>query len=70
MPGVGEDTFVFELVDRPDFSGGFTGFLAPSIIFSPDPQIRLSLTGLFRVVEPDLGPAPDWVLRVGMDVIF
>ena len=70
MVGVGGDSFVFELIDRPAFSGGFTGFLAPSIIFSPDPQIRLSLTTLFRVVEPDLGPAPDWVVRVGIDVIF
>lgn len=70
MVGVGGDSFVFELIDRPDFSGGFTGFLVPSIIYSPDPQIRLTFTALFRVVEPDLGPAPDWVIRTGMDVIF
>ncbi|MFQ5784529.1 MAG: hypothetical protein ACE5H8_06865 [Alphaproteobacteria bacterium] len=67
---VGDDAFVFELVDRPSFSGGFTGFVAPSLIFSPDPQIRMTLTGLVRVIEPDLGPAPPWVVRAGLEVIF
>lgn len=66
----GQDFFVFELVDRPSFTEGFTGFIAPSLIYSPDPQIRFTLSGLFRVVEPDLGPAPPWVLRFGLDVIF
>lgn len=73
MPGPcaeGQDFFVFELVDRPSFTEGFTGFVAPSLIFSPDPQIRITLSGLFRVVDPDLGPAPPWVLRAGIDVIF
>lgn len=58
------------LIDRPSFSGGFTHFIAPSLIFSPDPQIRLTVSGLFRFADPDLGPAPPWVLRAGLDVIF
>jgi hypothetical protein len=66
----GDQAFVFELGDRPSFSGGFTGMVAPSLIFSPDPQIRLTLSALIRVIEPDLGPAPPWVIRVGIDVTF
>lgn len=66
----GDQAFVFELGDRPSFSGGFTGMVAPSLIFSPDPQIRLTLSALVRVIEPDLGPAPPWVIRVGIDVTF
>ncbi|MFQ5535270.1 MAG: hypothetical protein ACE5EM_10680 [Sphingomonadales bacterium] len=67
---IGVDAFVFEVIDRPSFSGGFTGMIAPSVIFSPDPQIRIALSGLFRVIEPKLGPAPPWVARFHIDVTF
>jgi hypothetical protein len=67
---VGDEAFVFDVVDRPSFSGGFTGMLAPSLIFSPDPQLRMTLSGLFRVIDPDLGPAPPWVLRLGLEYTF
>lgn len=66
----GTPAFVFELIDRPDFSGGLTAFIAPSLILSPDPQIRITFSGLIRVVKPDLGPAPPWVVRGGLEVIF
>lgn len=55
---------------RESFSGGFTGFIAPSLIFSPSPQLRFTGSVLFRVIDPDLGPAPDWVARVGASGIF
>lgn len=55
---------------REDFSGGFTGFVAPSVIFSPDPQVRFTASWLFRAIAPELGPAPDWVARFGLSVIF
>lgn len=67
---VGAEAFLFDIVDRPAFSGGFTGMVAPSLIFSPDPQIRFSLSGLVRVIKPDLGPAPPFVARLSMDVTF
>lgn len=67
---VGDDAFLFEVVDRPPFSGGLTGMVAPSLIFSPDPQIRLTTSALFRVHAPKLGPAPPWVLRLNLDFIF
>lgn len=73
LPGAcaeGQDFFVFDVVDRPAFTDGFTGFIAPSLIYSPDPQIRMTLSGLIRVVKPDLGPAPPWVLRANLEVIF
>lgn len=67
---VGDVAFVFDLVDRPSFSKGFTGFVAPSLIFSPNPQIRATASALIRVFDPSLGPAPPWVVRFGLEVIF
>lgn len=57
-------------IPREDFSGGWTGFFAPSLIFSPDPQIRFTGSFLYRAISPDLGPAPPWVVRVGLSVTF
>ncbi|MFQ5851312.1 MAG: hypothetical protein ACE5JU_12080 [Candidatus Binatia bacterium] len=68
--GTADDLFEFELIDRPPFSKGFTGLLAPSLIYSPDPQMRFTMSGLFRVVEPELGPAPPWVVRFGVTFTF
>lgn len=67
---IGDEVFLFDLVDRPDFSGGFTGNIATSLIFSPDPQLRMSLSGIFRVIEPDLGPAPESILRFSIGYAF
>ena len=57
-------------VSRPSFSGGLTGFVVPSLIFSPDPQFRMTFTGAVRVIKPHLGPAPPWIIRVGISAIF
>lgn len=77
MPGTGVDIVGMPagsnpavLVPRPAFAKGHSGFIAPSLIFSPDPQIRATLSGLVRVVDPDLGPAPRWVIRAGLEVTF
>ncbi len=67
---VGSEVFVFEAIPRPSFSGGLTGFIAPSIVFSPDPQIRITASSLIRIIEPDLGPAPPVVFRISADFIF
>lgn len=66
----GARMFYFALVPRAPFTGGTTLMLAPSGIISIDPQLRFTVTGLFRAVSPGLGPAPSFVLRVGMDVTF
>lgn len=66
----GEEAFIFELHERPSFSGGLTGFVAPSIIFSPNPQLRMTFSTLFRVIEPDLGPAPENVFRFSISTIL
>ncbi len=60
----------FKEVERPPFSRGEFGNIATSLIFSPDPQIRLVFTALTRVVEPDLGPAPANVFRFSAEVLF
>ncbi|MEE9354441.1 MAG: hypothetical protein V3U75_02520 [Methylococcaceae bacterium] len=66
----GDDVFIFDVANRPSFSAGFTGMIAPSLIFSPDPQFRMTLSGLFRVVDPYLGPAPPWVVRAALEYTF
>jgi len=66
----GDQAFLFELHDRPSFSGGLTGFFAPSLIISPNPQLRLTLSTLIRVIEPDLGPAPESVFRFSISTIL
>lgn len=58
------------IIPRPSFSGGDFHFVGTSLIFSPDPQIRFTASGLYRISDPDLGPAPPWVARFGLDVIF
>lgn len=65
-----EPAIVFREVQRPPFQRGITGYFAPSLIFSPDPQIRLTLSTLFRVKQPDLGPAPEFIFRAGLEVTF
>ena len=67
---VGDQVFQFEVHDRPSFSKGFSGFLAPSIIFSPDPQMRATLSALVRVIDPDLGPAPNTIVRGAVEYTF
>lgn len=61
---------VFREIDRPPFAGGITGYLAPSLIFSPDPQLRFTLSQLLRVKEPELGPASKRITRLAMEVTF
>ncbi len=60
----------FKEVSRPSFTKGEWGNIATSLIFSPDPQIRLVATVLTRVVEPTLGPAPSHVFRLSLGVLF
>lgn len=55
---------------RGSFTEGSTGLLGPSLIYSPDPQIRFRATSLFRVKEPELGPSPPFLVNFGLDVTF
>jgi hypothetical protein len=57
-------------VPRPSFSKGWTTMVGPSLIFSPDPLIRMTATSLIRVQSPELGPAPEWVLNFGASFVF
>jgi hypothetical protein len=67
---VGDQAFIFDLKERSSFSGGVTAFIAPSLIYSPNPQVRITLSNLFRVKKPDLGPAPEHVFRLSISTIF
>jgi len=55
---------------RPDFRGGWLSLFGPSIIFSPDPLIRLTATILKRVLQPNLGPSPSFVANIGASFVF
>jgi len=66
----GDSVFQFELHNRPSFTEGFSGFFTPSLIFSPDPQMRATLSVLLRVIDPDLGPAPNTVVRAAVEYTF
>lgn len=67
---IGEEAFIFDIADRGAFSSGVTGFFAPSLIFSPNPQLRFTVSSLFRIKKPDLGPAPENVIRFAVSVIL
>lgn len=58
------------IVDRPPFSGGTTQFIGPSLILIPNPLFRFTVSGLFRINEPDLGPSPPHVVGVGFQYTF
>lgn len=71
FPVPGDPTkVIFKRIERPPFAGGLSGFLAPSLIFSPDPQLRLTVSALVRVKKPELGPAPETAARVGVELTF
>ena len=55
---------------RQPFAQGWTSLFGPSLIYSPDPVIRLTAAALFRIKDPNLGPAPPYVLQFGSTVIF
>ncbi|MFQ5882579.1 MAG: hypothetical protein ACE5I9_08930 [Candidatus Methylomirabilales bacterium] len=61
---------IFREDPRPSFRGGTSLFLAPSVIIAVDPQIRLVVSGLFRVKDPELGPLPDTIFRLGLTMTF
>lgn len=55
---------------RPSFQGGTVLFFSPSLIWSIDPQVRVTATASFRVNEPDLGPWPGTILQFGISYTF
>lgn len=55
---------------RPDFKHGNMLFLSPSIIFVPLPNTRLFVSPAFRILEPDKGPSPRWMITAGATFTF
>lgn len=52
------------VMGRPSFSGGTAQFVGVSLIMTPNPLFQVTLSGLFRVEKPELGPSPDSVVRL------
>lgn len=63
-------TVTFRERDREPFASGWTGFITPSVIFSPDPSMRFTASSLVRLLAPEVGPAPDFVIRAAFEVTF
>lgn len=57
-------------VKRPSFSGGTTQFAGVSLIAIPNPLFRLTLSALFRLNKPELGPSPSSVIRLNFQYTF
>lgn len=71
VAGWSEATHVtFREEHREPFVEGYTAFVAPGLVISLDPSVRLSVSVLLRVISPKLGPAPKAVFRWGIDVTF
>jgi len=55
---------------RPSFSGGWVAFLSPGVIVNPYSQLRFEVSTMIRLVNPDLGPAPQLMVRGGITTTF
>ncbi|MDA2934155.1 hypothetical protein MYX82_07405 [Acidobacteria bacterium AH-259-D05] len=60
----------FAVTGRPAFQGGTVMFFSPGLIWSPDPSVRLTAGASFRVNQPDLGPWPGVIIRLGVTYTF
>ncbi|MBI1747510.1 MAG: hypothetical protein HYR55_13105 [Acidobacteria bacterium] len=55
---------------RPPFEHGTVLFMSPSIVIIPKPALRLTVSPLFRLYEPNQGPSPAFRLVFGATVTF
>ena len=55
---------------REDFKYGNVLFFSPSVILTPNPQMRFFVSPEIRILEPNRGPAPEFALMAGMTLTF
>ncbi len=55
---------------RPPFEHGTVVFLSPSLVVIPKPTLRLTVSPMFRVYEPNQGPTPAFRLVFGATSTF
>ena len=55
---------------RPPFEHGTVMFLSPSIVILPKPSLRLTISPLVRVYQPNQGPSPAFRLVFGATTTF
>lgn len=58
------------ITPRPPFEHGTVMFLAPSIVIIPKSSLRLTVSPLVRVYEPNQGPSPAFRLVFGATTTF
>lgn len=68
MDGAGN--MVMFTTGRPDFKHGNVVFGSPSLIFVPTPNVRLFVSPSYRILEPDKGPSPEWMVNFGATITF
>lgn len=71
MPIMNSDgTLKMFTTPRPPFEHGTVLFVSPSIIIIPKSSLRLTVSPMFRVYEPERGPSPAFRLLFGIQIIF
>lgn len=55
---------------RPDFEHGNATFFSPSLVFIPSPNTRIFVSPAIRILEPERGPSPEWMLSIGATFTF
>lgn len=55
---------------REDFKYGNVLFFSPSVILTPNPQMRFFVSPEIRILEPNRGPSPEFALSTGMTITF
>ncbi len=55
---------------RPSFQGGTVVFASPALVISPSPPLRFTLSASFRLNDPELGPWPSQIFRLGFTSTF
>lgn len=65
-----DGTMALFVTDRPPFEHGFVSFLSPSLILIPKSTFRITLSPMFRVIQPLRGPSPAFRFQVGITSTF
>ncbi len=55
---------------RPPFEHGTVMFLSPSLVIIPKPSLRLTVSPMIRVYEPNQGPSPAFRIVFGTTTTF
>lgn len=55
---------------RPDFEHGNQVFFSPTLVYTPRPATRFTLSPSYRLIQPRRGGSPRWMFSAGITQIF